>query len=292
LRATVENLFSMILSEAVDEGLIGTNPCRKLRLTFDDCSERPHASADEIDAIAGRVAADDALMIITAAYTGMRWGEIAGLQWIRTYLDDARIQIDPEFGALHELRGRFELGPPKTPASVRPIHLPPFLVDLLSEHRNRNPKARFVFTAANGGLHSRTNFRRRVWVPALAGNTEQGWGPIQPGMHFHDLRHTHKTWLIEDDVPRVVQLDRLGHKPQDVSDRYSHVTRPMIEAMLAALQARWEMFGTWTWAARPRHGTSARRDHFGNADVVTMPCSHIAPKTGTWPADQDRQQAM
>ena len=23
------------------------------------------------------------------------------------------------------------------------------------------------------------------------------------GLHFHDLRHSHKTWLIEDDVPEV-----------------------------------------------------------------------------------------
>lgn len=258
-------LFSMILSEAVDEGLIGANPCRKLRLAFEDCSERLHASADEIDAIAGRVPGDDALMIITAAYTGMRWGEIAGLQWIRTYLDeDPRIRIDPEFGALHEVRGRLELGPPKTPASVRPIHLPPFLVELLTEHRNRNPKARFVFTGADGGLHRRSNFRRRVWLPALTGNKEQGWGPIQAGMHFHDLRHTHKTWLIEDDAPRVLQLE----------------------------QARWETYGTWTWVDRPRRGTVQGCDHIASGKVVTMPCSQIAPKTRTWPTDQDRRQAM
>ena len=31
---------------------------------------------------------------VSAAYAGMRWSEIAGLQWIRTYLDDdPRIEI-------------------------------------------------------------------------------------------------------------------------------------------------------------------------------------------------------
>jgi integrase len=76
-------------------------------------------------------------------------------------------------------------------------------------------------------------------------------------MHFHDLRHTHKTWLIEDDVPRVLQLHRMGHKPKDTSDIYSHVTRMMIDAMLAALQQRWEQYGTWTWD-----------DHHAKAELI------------------------
>jgi hypothetical protein len=35
-------LFSMILGEAVDEGLIGSNPCRKLRISFEDRPARRH----------------------------------------------------------------------------------------------------------------------------------------------------------------------------------------------------------------------------------------------------------
>ena len=68
-------------------------------------------------------------------------------------------------------------------------------------------------------------------------------------MHFHDLRHTHKTWLIEDRVPEVVQHQRLGHRFGGVMGTYSHVTRPMIDDMLAALQARWEQaLGARIWA--------------------------------------------
>ena len=57
-------------------------------------------------------------------------------------------------------------------------------------------------------------------------------------MHFHDLRHTHKTWLIEDRVPEVVQHQRMGHRFGGVMGTYSHVTRPMIDDMLAGLQAQ------------------------------------------------------
>ena len=82
----VAGLFSMILGEAVDEGLLGANPCRKLRINTSNRPERPHASAEEINTLAARVSPDNAVLIITAAYTGMRWGELAALQWNRTNL--------------------------------------------------------------------------------------------------------------------------------------------------------------------------------------------------------------
>ncbi|QFZ18528.1 site-specific integrase [Saccharothrix syringae] len=245
--ADVVGLLSMILGEAVDEGLIGANPCRKLRLNTGDQPERPHADADEVAALAGRVAADNAVLIVTAAYTGLRWGELAGLQWERVDTDKGEIRVDAKDGALHENRGRLELGPPKTPASVRTVHLPKFLVELLTELRRRKPGARFVFTGIDGGLHRRSNFRRRVWVPALTGDEQLDWPPIKPDMHFHDLRHTHKTWLIEDGVPEVLQHKRIGHKFRGVMGVYSHVTQPMIDIMLSRLQERWEQNGHEIW---------------------------------------------
>lgn len=250
-------LFSQILGEAVEEGLIGSNPCAKLRINFEERAERPIATTDEVDALAGRMEPDDGLLTITAAYTGMRWGELAGLQWSRTHLgENPRIVVDPEVGALHEVRGhKLKLGPPKTPASARTVHLPPFLAGELIAHRERNWESRFVFPGARGALRRRSNFRQRVWLPAKTGNPKLGWKPLNPELHFHDLRHTHETWLIEDDVPRVVRLARLGHKRKDIDDNYSHVTDVMISRMLAGLQRRWEQEGGWTWDRE--NGTSA-----------------------------------
>jgi integrase len=242
-------VFSMIMAEAVDEGLIGTNPCRKLRINFTEASERSPATADEVDAICWRMPPDEALLVEMDAYTGLRWGEIAALQWSRTFLSGPRphVKVDPLVGALHE-HGGLVLGPPKTPASVRTVYLPPFLADELKAKRAREPAARFVFTGALGGFYRRSNFRRRFWVPALAGDPERGWGPVQVGMHFHDLRHTHETWLVEDRVPRVLRLQQVGHKRKDIDDHYSHVTDRMVDGMIAQLRARWEQDGGWTWA--------------------------------------------
>ena len=74
----------------------------------------------------GGVAA--AVLIVTAAWTGARWGEIAALQRHNTHLDGADagyLVIVPVVGAMIECSRGIELGPPKTTESARTITLPP-----------------------------------------------------------------------------------------------------------------------------------------------------------------------
>ena len=113
------------------------------------------------------------------------------------------------------------------------------LIKLLLEHR-ADTDHEHVFTGVDGGLMRRTNFRRRVWLPAVNGHKRRGWAPLFPGLHFHDLRHTHKTWMIEDGVPEIAQCRRLGHRMDGVRGRYSHVTQTMIDMLLEGMQRRWE----------------------------------------------------
>jgi len=277
--ADVVSLLSMMLGEAVEEGLIGANPCRKLRINLTGV-ERPHAQPEQISRIADRCSPSDRALIITAAYTGMRWGELTGLQWANVDLAAATIVIDPDEGALHEIGGRLTLGPPKTPASARTVHLPPFLAALLRQHR-QNQDHRFVFTGADGGLLRRSNLRRRVWLPAVQGDPTKDRAPLFPGLHFHDLRHTHKTWLIEDGVPEVAQHKRMGQKLAGVRGIYSHVTPRMIDALLAGLQRRWE-----------QAGSTNQGDHYPATSVVNINCSQLAPTTAKRPAGDDHQQAI
>ncbi|MFD9737344.1 hypothetical protein [Umezawaea sp. NPDC059074] len=151
------------------------------------------------------------------------------------------VKVDAKTGALHEIGGHLELAPPKSPASVRTVHLPEFLIKLLLEHR-ADTDHEHVFTGVDGGLMRRTNFQRRVWLPAVDGNKRRGWAPLFPGLHLHDLRHTHKTWTIEDGVPEVVQRRRLGigWTGGGGGGRYSHVTQAMTDHLLDGMHRRWE----------------------------------------------------
>lgn len=238
--ASVMSLLGLLMREAVADGRIGFNPCQGIRVSNGTQTERPTATAPQINRIATRInRPSDRLLVITAAYTGMRWGELAGLAKVNTHLDDGLVVIDPDVGALHEVSGKLYLGPPKTRASAREIHLPPFLIDLLQDliasHDND-----LVFCGARGAYLRRSSMSRRVWRPAVNGNPADRTGPILADMHFHDLRHTHKTWMIEDDIPEIAQARRLGHRLPGVRGIYSHVTPAMIARITNRLQARWQ----------------------------------------------------
>ncbi|MFE0530410.1 tyrosine-type recombinase/integrase [Micromonospora parva] len=238
--ADVIMVLSMVLQEAVEDRRLPFNPCRGVRIPKGIRAERPHASAEQVAAIVARQARpSDGLLILTAAYTGMRWGELTGLTRDNVDLTTGSIHVHPDVGALHEVEGKLFLGPPKTNDSVRHIRLPRFLTTLLAVHLAEQPH-HIVFPGARGHHQRRSNFNRRAWTPAVAGNPQRGIPPVLPGMHFHDLRHTHKTWLIEDGIPEIAQARRLGHRLPGVRGIYSHVTEPMIATVVDALQRRWE----------------------------------------------------
>jgi integrase len=169
----------------------------------------------------------------------MRWGELAGLSKTDTHLGDGLPTVHPDKGAPHEVRRRLYLGPPKSAAAVRDIHLPPFLITLLQEVIDSHDHD-MVFCGAHGAWLRRSAMSRRVWRPAVNGNPTSHTAPILAGMRFHDTRHTHKTWLIEDDIPEIAQARRLGHHLPGVRGIYSHVAPAMIARITTSLEARWQ----------------------------------------------------
>ncbi|MFD7656009.1 hypothetical protein ACFV4N_18710 [Actinosynnema sp. NPDC059797] len=59
-----------------------------------------------------------AVLVVTVAYTGLRWGELTRLHWYHVDLTPGDITIASGDGALHELGGRLYLGAPKIKAGV------------------------------------------------------------------------------------------------------------------------------------------------------------------------------
>jgi integrase len=135
-----------MLADAAHDKLIPANPIqarrrgrrRRTQRTPRKIWAEPSGVLHIVDQIAQKYGAGGAVLVVTAAWTGARWGELVGLQRHNLHLYDdntGNIVIDPDFGALHEPnKGAPFLGQPKTEESARTITLPPLLVPLLRAH--------------------------------------------------------------------------------------------------------------------------------------------------------------
>jgi len=212
-------MLTMILGYACKHRWIEHNPAehierlRDTRPVDEKAIDGNILTADEIrrllDAMPDNVYR---LITMTALFTGMRQGEILGLQWG---------DIDWASGQIHVRRawkeGRFT--EPKTKNSLRRIDLADCLVLELKKWKLRCPKGELdlVFPNGSGKPVSHSNLLARGFHPALR---RAGLRKIR----FHDLRHIYASILLArgEDVVRVSRL--LGHaSPTITLNVYAHM---------------------------------------------------------------------
>ena len=145
-------------------------------------------------------------MIVTALRTGMRQGELLGLQW-----DD----IDFAAGKLLVRRAwvRGRLTTPKSGKS-REIPLSVEAVAALKAHRHlRGP---WVFCTMEGKPLKKSECKWPLWRAAKrAGMPRLGW---------HVLRHTFASHLVMRNVPLKAVQELLGHATIEMTMRYAHLS--------------------------------------------------------------------
>ncbi|WP_083681776.1 site-specific integrase [Archangium sp. Cb G35] len=157
-------------------------------------------------------------LFVLAIETGMRQGELLGLQWADV---ETKVETDPTTGTarysgrvhvrhnLQEVNGNHQpLAEPKTAAGYRTITLMPDTVRALVRHRERmmaEGKAAhpYVFPSTTG----RPIFKRALRDAFNRLIKTAGVRQIR----FHDLRHTNATLLIARGVPSKTVASRLGH---------------------------------------------------------------------------------
>jgi integrase len=221
-------LLSAMLQAAVESDYLARNPCSGVRLPRVRTREMRFLSADELKGLAQSVGRYKALVYVLA-YGGLRWGEAAALRRGRCDLLRSRIDV---VESLAEVNGSLHFGPTKTHQN-RTVRLPRSVSELLATHLAANVPSRpdaLVFTAPNGGPLHLSNFRRRIWIPALrhAGLPER--------LRIHDLRHTCAALLIaQGGHPKAVQA-HLGHSSIAVTfDRYGHLFPDELDQLAEAM---------------------------------------------------------
>jgi integrase len=175
--------------------------------------------------------------------SGMRQGELLGLQWSDLDLEKGAVTVSR---SLAQIKGQFILKEPKSKRSRRTITLPRFVVNALRDHRQTILKegniAAPVFCTRTGNFIAKSNLIRQVHKPivrranerAVEAAKNQGTQPdLLPDIRFHDLRHTHATNLLAQGYAIKAVAQRLGHASIEITLRvYAHVL-PTDDAALA-----------------------------------------------------------
>lgn len=165
-------------------------------------------------------------MLTTAAMTGMRISELAGLLVREVDLDAGIIRVRKQLGKT-EPRQRVEL---KTPSSRRDIPIAPELLPVLRRMvQDRAPDA-YVFTNEVGSpIHN-----GRAAVAVRRAREHVGANRV----HFHALRHYFASTLITAGVPIQDVAAVLGHRSPALTLKvYTHVVEGARDRVVDAISS-------------------------------------------------------
>ncbi|WP_028474055.1 tyrosine-type recombinase/integrase [Nocardioides alkalitolerans] len=238
--ATIERIVALMsasLTAAIDAEIIDVNPTARMRLSVPSQGAERFLSRTEYSLVLGNLpTTDDQLVADLLVYTGLRWGELAGLHVHRTDLDRGMFSVIEAYDEKNGLIKAYPKGKRR-----REVPLTDDLVTRLSalEH-DRGPcgvphehgqtcRGPLLVTSPRGGVLRNSNWSD-VWKSAVVAS-EIGHTRI------HDLRHTYASWLLQAgySLAKVGQL--LGHVSSATTQRYAHLENTNRDDVLGALGA-------------------------------------------------------
>ena len=213
--ASCFNVLSSMLTDAAHWQVIDSNPCMKVERPKVQRKKMVLPEEENIANILKALQCEPLkykLMITLAIATGLRRGELMGLQWKDINLDTGIISVNR---SVQEFKKQFIIKAPKTVGSVRSLVVSGSVLELLKEYKREQDAERakiyelwemkeaWVFTQWNG-------------KPMNPGTSGHWWLKFLkrhqlPHMPFHGLRHISATILIAQGVPLKNVSARLGH---------------------------------------------------------------------------------
>lgn len=147
-----------------------------------------------------------------AGYTGLRWGEIAGLCWDRINFEKRTLRVDRQWGEITD-DGLYGFKAPKSKNSYRTIPYPEALQKILMVYQKQWP--RNTYNRLFGYLDQSVNVNREI-------------KKVFPDKSIHKLRHTYGTYLTSTNKFSIQEIAALmGDSVQTVLKTYFHVTDDM-----------------------------------------------------------------
>ena len=158
--AKAYRLLRAILNTAADDGMIRRNPCRIKGAGQEESAERPVLTIPEVYAIADAIDQRYRVLILLAAFTSLRWAELAALRPSDVDLETCTVRVHRQL--IEQPDGRSAFGPPKSKAGKRTVTFPAMLTAELREHlaqlEGQGPEVP-MFTSPEGMPLRHRNFR-------------------------------------------------------------------------------------------------------------------------------------
>jgi integrase len=218
-----------VLRYAIRDGRLTNNPSDRIQLPRLSSREHGYLTHSQVRTLAEECGAQGDVVLFLA-YTGLRWGEMAGLTVGRVDFGRRRLDVAR---AVSEPRGVIVWGTPKN-HERRSVPFPDLLsAPLRNRCAGRDPDAP-VFTGADGGVLRAGNYRNRIFNAAVTRCMEKD--DTFPRLTIHDLRHTAASLAVSAGA-NVKSVQRmLGHASAAMTlDVYADLFDDDLDAVAVAL---------------------------------------------------------
>lgn len=226
---TVRAKFHALMQFALSQGRIDLNPVSRVKPLKSKLGDETQVKApwslgevrDVLRAFSGHFLE---VFLLFALTTGMRKGEILGLQWRDIDFDNKHVRVEKSRGERRSLNPdqsisvSVEVGPTKTKSSNRHLPLTNRLIDHLVElRRSRELRGHstgpedYLVLGAKGQPISPSYLAKAIATQLRAHEIRQ--------IRIHDTRHTVAVLALEDGVPLEEVSQGLGHSGVEITKR-------------------------------------------------------------------------
>lgn len=226
-------LIRAMLHKAVYWQLLFNNPCERVQPPKSKKPKRRYYDDEQCKVLLSHLnelTTEDIkykVAITLTIFTGVRLGELMGLEWSDIDFTNGIVSINKSSQYLSN-KGVFTKTP-KTESSIRDVAIPNFVVSLLEEYRIWYEQQKSIynelwinsdrlFVQSDGKpMHPSTiskwfvNFVKEIGLPVI---------------NFHGLRHTNATLLISQNIDVAVVAARLGHA--QITTTFNFYVHPII----------------------------------------------------------------
>lgn len=220
----IYRLLSAGMRAAQEEGLIRRNPCKKIRVQRGEGREQRVLTQEEQKRAELAMIETGNLPALISMYTGLRLGEICSLKWTDIDWENGTITVRRTVQRLKHMESgtgkktMLMISSPKSYSSHRTIPVPSAILQQLRKRSEdaaaQGVSGEFIFSTTPNPIEPRTIQRRFERTMKALGMED---------VHFHTLRHTFATRLLELGVDIKTVSVLLGHgSPKTTLDCYAH----------------------------------------------------------------------